>query len=143
MCKSTNTNTLWLSRSSSSSLISMSWSLPSLNFWEEDFNGWISDAKLGLFYKLTNLWEGSLLLLLLCCYFSVLVKQYGDHDMVQSILSWLASEAVTAIRSIIGQSIWKKETQMAHPMLYKVVPNFQKARNGYMNPLWWNCPICG
>lgn len=112
-------------------------------FEKRAFNGWISDAKIGLFYKLTNLWEDSLLLLLLCCYFSILLKQYGDHDMVQSILSWLASEAIKAIRSIIGQSIWKKERQMAHPMLYKVVPNFQKVRNGYMNPLRWNCPICG
>lgn len=74
------------------------------------FNGWISDAKIGLFYKLTNMWEGSLVLLLLWCYFSTLLKHYGDHYMVQSISSWLASEAITAIRSIIGQSIWKKET---------------------------------
>ena len=77
---------------------------------KKTFNGWISDAKIGLFYKLTNMWEGSLVLLLLCCYFSTLLKHHGDHDMVQSISSWLASEAITAIRSIIGQSILKKET---------------------------------
>ena len=107
---------------------------------KKTFNGWISDAKIGLFYKLTNMWEGSLVLLLLWCYFSTLLKHYGDHYMVQSISSWLASAAITA--AIIGQSIWKKR-QMAHPMLHKVVPNFQKVRNGYMNLLWWNCPICG
>lgn len=77
-------------------------------FEKRAFNGWISDAKIGLFYKLTNLWEDSLLLLLLCCYFSILLKQYGDHDMVQSILSWLASEAIKQSALLLDNQYEKK-----------------------------------